>query len=263
MVLAISCNDNDPTIIIPEVLSTSTVEDAKDVGINSIIEIKFNKDMDATTINTTTFTLKEGGNEVVGTVAYLNKTATFSPINNLDPITLYTGTLSNEAKDLTGAPIAYDYSFSFTTEVLIDVILPTITLIDPVDNATNVVGNKVISITFSEDMSAASLTSTSFVVVLGANPIAGSIGSDEPGREAQYIILKKTHYYVLDTFQVNGNVSGQLICTEWSGFKFDGTFKLIFLTTFDNASQQVGKFSIVSDYFAIEQSKIKNEEWRN
>jgi hypothetical protein len=175
LLLAVSCKDDEPTVVVPAVVSTNPAIDEVDVATNSSIEITFNKDMDAATINTTSFTLIEGTNAVVGTVAYSNKTATFSPLNNLKASTLYTGTLTNAIKDLGGLAIAGDYTFSFTTGVVVDVVAPTIVSTDPLADATNVARNKVISITFSESMSAASFTSTTFMVVQGANAVAGSI----------------------------------------------------------------------------------------
>ncbi|MEQ8582818.1 MAG: ice-binding family protein [Marinoscillum sp.] len=173
--LLVGCKDDEPTILAPTVVSSNPAENDVDVATNTAVEITFNKEMDATTINTTTFTLLKGTTAVVGTVAYSEQTATFSSVSNLEASTLYTGTLTNAVKDMSGQAIANNYTFSFTTGVVVDETPPTVVSTNPTNNATNVARNKVISITFSEAMSSASFTSTSFIVVQGTNPVAGSV----------------------------------------------------------------------------------------
>lgn len=176
LLAVVSCSkDDEPTVLTPTIVSTTPADGDVDVAINSSIEITFNKEMNATSINATTFTIKEGGVAVVGTVGYVNKTATFSPIANLKASTLYTSTLTSAVVDADGLAIAVDHTFSFTTGVVVDNTAPTVVSTNPLNNATNVARNKVIEITFSESMSAASFTSTSFIVVQGSNPVAGAI----------------------------------------------------------------------------------------
>ena len=173
--LLVGCKDDEPTILAPTVVSSNPAENDVDVATNTAVEITFNKEMDATTINTTTFTLLKGTTAVAGTVAYSEQTATFNSVSNLEASTLYTGTLTNAVKDMSGQAIANNYTFSFTTGVVVDETPPTVVSTNPTNNATNVARNKVISITFSEAMSSASFTSTSFIVVQGTNPVAGSV----------------------------------------------------------------------------------------
>ncbi|WP_197077325.1 ice-binding family protein [Lacinutrix sp. Hel_I_90] len=178
LVLIASCsNDDDGStpVLAPTVVGTSPVANELDVAINTTIIINFNKAMDASTINTTSFTVLAGTTPVVGTVTYANETAVFTPISNLEVSTLYTATMSSGAKDLVGISLAADYSFSFTTGVQIDVIAPTVVSTDPLDNAVAVALNKAIGITFDETMNSATFTATSFTLVQGANTISGAI----------------------------------------------------------------------------------------
>jgi hypothetical protein len=73
--------------------------------------------MDPLTLNASTFTLKRGSAEMDGTVAYSGLTATFHPANILSAETLYTATISSDAKDLAGNTLAADKEWSFTTGV--------------------------------------------------------------------------------------------------------------------------------------------------
>lgn len=175
-IMAVGCSKDDEQIALaPAVVSSNPAEGDVDVAINTSVEVTFNKEMDATTINAATFTLLAGATPVTGTVSFSNKTATFSPISNLESSTVYTGTMTSAAVDLTGASIASDFTFSFTTGVVVDNTVPTVVSTNPLDNATGVARNKVIAITFSEAMSSASFTATSFIVVQGSNAVSGSI----------------------------------------------------------------------------------------
>jgi len=85
------------------------------VSISSQITGTFSEAMDASTINTSTFTLKRGTTPVAGTVTYSGVTASFTPAGNLAPLTTYTATISTGAKDLAGNALTADFSWSFTT----------------------------------------------------------------------------------------------------------------------------------------------------
>lgn len=180
LLLVAGCSSDDDgstpdATLSPAVVNTNPNLDAIDVAINTSIEINFNKVMEASTINTSTFTLATGTTNVVGTVTYLNETAIFSPVSNLQWDTMYTATISSGANDLLGIPLVANYSFSFTTGIQTDMVAPTVVLTDPLDAAIDVARNKVIAVTFDETMSAASFTATSFTLMQGTNAISGSI----------------------------------------------------------------------------------------
>lgn len=178
LVLIASCSSDDDgstPVLAPTVVGTSPVENKLDVAVNTTLTINFNKAMDASTINTTTFTVLAGTTPVVGTVTYANETAVFTPTINLEVSTLYTATISSGAKDLAGISLAADYSFSFTTGIQADIIAPTIVSTDPLNNAIDVALNKAIAVTFDETMNSATFTATSFTLVQGTNIISGSI----------------------------------------------------------------------------------------
>lgn len=100
-----------PTIV------SDPIDKAADVVLNKVIAITFSADMDATTINDKTFTLKQGTTAVAGTVAATSsaKTFTFTPAAALLPYTVYTGTITTGAADTYHMAIPTDYTFSFTT----------------------------------------------------------------------------------------------------------------------------------------------------
>jgi hypothetical protein len=82
-----------------------------------IITATFSKSMNPATLNTTTFTLAQGGASVAGAVTYVASTnvATLTPSGSLAPSTTYTATITTGAKDQFGNALAANYVWSFTT----------------------------------------------------------------------------------------------------------------------------------------------------
>jgi hypothetical protein len=71
--------------------------------------------MNATTINTSTFTLKQGNTSILGSVAYSGLKATFTPSSVLAASVKYTATITTGVKDLAGNALATNIIWSFTT----------------------------------------------------------------------------------------------------------------------------------------------------
>jgi hypothetical protein len=99
----------------PIINSKAPLSDATDVPRNKTVSIVFNEEMDPATINSTTFTLKQGTSAVAGVVAYTGTTATFTSTANLSANKLYTATITTGAKDKTGNALAINSTWNFTT----------------------------------------------------------------------------------------------------------------------------------------------------
>jgi hypothetical protein len=99
----------------PAVTTTSPANGQTGVAIGSNVTAAFSEDMDAATINTSTFTLSGG---VSGVVSYNagSQTATFNPDTSLGYSTAYTATVTTGAKDLSGQGLASERTWTFTTE---------------------------------------------------------------------------------------------------------------------------------------------------
>jgi hypothetical protein len=85
------------------------------VLLNNKLTVTFNRKMDPSTINGTTFTLK-GKNDVPGIVTYNGYIATFIPSTALDPNQVYTAILSTSATSEKNVHLTKDYTWTFTTE---------------------------------------------------------------------------------------------------------------------------------------------------
>jgi len=156
----------------PIVVSTVPMNGATNVAVNATISATFSEVMNAATINGTTFTVTgPGATPVAGTVTYAGTTATFTPTAILANSTLFTATITTGAKDPTGAPLAANSVWTFTTAAP-----PTVVSTVPVNGATNVAVNMAISATFSEAMNAATINGATFTVTgSGATPVAGTV----------------------------------------------------------------------------------------
>jgi hypothetical protein len=145
------------------------------VDIAKKIAVTFSEAMDVSTMTAAVFTLTQGTNTVQGAVSYSGTTATFTPTVNLSSNTVYVGTITTGAKDLAGNPLASVYVWSFTTGLVLDVTAPTVNFTDPLNAATGVNLNKLISVGFSETMNAATITTATFTVMQSAIFISGTV----------------------------------------------------------------------------------------
>ncbi len=98
----------------PLVVNTSPSYGDINVPVNTLVAATFNEEMDASSINTSTFTLSGGAS---GSVTYdtASRTAIFQPSANLAADTIYTATLTTGIKDAAGNALEEDYSWSFIT----------------------------------------------------------------------------------------------------------------------------------------------------
>jgi len=143
--------------------------------LNQKVAATFSKTMDATTIQTSTFSLMQGTTPVSGFVTYTGMTANFSPASNLLPNTVYTATIATGAKDLAGNALANNYVWSFTTGAAVVVTPPTVNSTDPLAAATGVPFTQKVTATFSKTMDASTITTATFTLMQGTTPVAGFV----------------------------------------------------------------------------------------
>jgi hypothetical protein len=163
------------TVSIPAVVSTIPANGSTNVALNTVISATFNMPMSPATISDATFTVAgPGGTAVAGAVTYSGLIATFTPSAALDYSTLYTATITNGAADLGGAHLLANYAWTFTTITPPPAVISTI----PVNAATGVPIAQVMSATFNEPMSCATLVSPAKAFIVtgpGAAPVAGTV----------------------------------------------------------------------------------------
>ena len=107
----------------PVVVGNTPANGASLVSPNTNVTVSFNEPMDAATIDTATFELRDGANNLVPAVISYDpvaRRATLDPDNVLDYATTYNATVRGGAieptvKDSSGNALAADYVWSFTT----------------------------------------------------------------------------------------------------------------------------------------------------
>lgn len=154
----------------PTVVSTNPANLATNVPLSQVITVTFNEDMDATTVNNSTFILY--GSIVEGTVTYANKVATFTPTHPLIENHTYTGKITTGMKDLHGNAIQDNYVWTFSTGAI---LRPMVIATNPFNTETGVVINKIVTATFNLDMDATSITDSTFTLKTGTTLISGAI----------------------------------------------------------------------------------------
>jgi hypothetical protein len=156
----------------PMVTFTDPADRTNNVPLNKLISVNFNMPMKASTINATTYTLKQGTTAVSGTVLYSGNTAIFTPTSPLAANTEYTATVSKAATNLDNNALTSDYTWKFTTGAL---IAPTVTSTDPINGTTGVSLNKTITANFSIAMDPLTINGTTFTLRQGTTVISGAV----------------------------------------------------------------------------------------
>lgn len=157
--------------LLPTVSSTDPDNAVTGVFLNKRVEATFSAPMNSSSINGSTFLVKQGTTLIAGTVSYSGTTASFKPSVSFTPNTTYTGMITTGAKDISGNSLAKDYTWSFTTG---SVTAPYVISTDPQPMATGVALNKVITAMFSEPMNSSTVI-PSFTVMLGTSVVAGTV----------------------------------------------------------------------------------------
>ena len=197
----------------PTVVSTDPINNATGVSLNKVIVANFSTAMNASTINSLTYMLKQGTTAVAGTVSYSGVSASFTPSANLLPSTTYNATITTGAQDVTGNAIVTNYVWSFTTGTT----PPTVVSTDPINNATGVSLNKVIVANFSTAMNATTINSLTYLLKQGTTAVAGTVSYS--GVSASFTpsanLLPNTTYNATITTGAQ-NVSGNAIASNYN-----------------------------------------------
>ena len=213
-------------IILPTVTISSPADDETGIALNQAITVTFSEPVDHTTLTDVTFKLRQGTKIIEGEITYSGNVATFTPDEDLSPNTAYTLTVTDGVKDISGNPMANTHSISFTTGAAADAQLPMVNATDPMNNATNVARNKVISVVFSEKMDASTINATNLVVAAGGNAVTGTVRysgttatftpSMELGASTTYVATIKTGAKDLAGNGLAANISWEFTTGETS-----------------------------------------------
>jgi hypothetical protein len=102
-------------IVAPRVILTDPFNTETGILLNKVVTATFDMAMDPLTITTSTFTLKQGTDVILGSVSYSGNMASFIPDNPLLANAVFTATITTGAKNVVGVAIATNYVWRFTT----------------------------------------------------------------------------------------------------------------------------------------------------
>jgi hypothetical protein len=173
----------------PTVSSTAPAAGGAGIITNTKLTATFSEPMDPLTLTAATFTLSQGATVVPGTVTASGQTAVFTPATSLTVGLSYSATITTGARDLGGNGLANNFTWSFTPSAAADLINPTLTLTVPASAATGAGVNQAVSVTFSEDMDPATLTTANFTLKKGLVSIVGTVSYDTASRIATFTPL--------------------------------------------------------------------------
>lgn len=198
---------------VPAVTTTTPASGATGVATNTAPTATFNQ---AVTASSITFALKDStGASVAGTTSLnsAGNVATFTPSSALAYSMTYTATVSGAANS-SGQTMSSPYSWSFTT--VAPPPAPTVTSTSPASNATGVAVGVAPSATFSQAVTAASVTFT-LKDSTGAT-VSGTTSLDSSGTVATFTPSSALSYGVTYTATVGGatNSTGQSMASPYS-----------------------------------------------
>jgi hypothetical protein len=159
----------------PTVSFIAPANAATGIALNANITATFSEAMNASTITTTTFTLKQGITPVSGAVTYVGTTAIFNPASNLTASAIYTATVTTGVKDLAGNALAVNKTWSFTTGTTADTTAPTVSSTAPATAAIGIALNANVTATFSEAMDPSTITTTTYTLKQGTTIVPGAV----------------------------------------------------------------------------------------
>ncbi len=168
----------------PVVVSNTPAAAATGVATNIAISATFSEAMNNSTLTTSTFTVIAAGSAtpISGAVSVGGNSVTLAPAVNLAHGTQYTATITTGVRDSAGNALASNFSWSFTTTPATppsDTTPPTVIANFPANAATGIAPNSAMLATFSEAMNSATLTSSTFIVVVTATgaPVSGTLST--------------------------------------------------------------------------------------
>jgi Domain of unknown function (DUF4082)/Bacterial Ig-like domain/Bacterial Ig domain len=174
----------------PTVTVTSPPGGTAGVGGTANVTATFSEALNATTVNSTTFELRDAGNALVAAVVTydaVTRVATLNPTPTLTPAATYTATVKGGAtdprvKDAAGNALAANVTWSFT--IAADTTAPTVTATTPASGATGVAISSAVTATFSEAMNASTISGTTFVLSASSGQVAAGVSYNSTTRVA-------------------------------------------------------------------------------
>jgi hypothetical protein len=165
-------------VVAPTVIAVSPADGTTNVDPGTSVLVSFSEPMNAASLTSSSVRLASGGTAVqsTATVAQDGRSVTITPSAPLPVNTTVTVTVDATATDRNNNTLATAFSSTFRTATP-DGTAPRVVSIDPPNNATGVGTTTPVTVTFSEAIDPATVTSASFRVSAAGAAVQGTLAS--------------------------------------------------------------------------------------
>lgn len=163
----------DLTNSAPTVTASLPVQNAPAVSLNALIEIRYSKPLDPSSLaGNVSLATSPGNNAVTAAVSLADsRTILIAPSAPLLPSTQYQIAIGTGIKDLTGLSPAFGNTFTFTTGTAADTAQPRVAAITPPDASVNIGTNAPVEVRFNKPVNPLSVTTSTVQITAGGNPL--------------------------------------------------------------------------------------------
>jgi hypothetical protein len=162
----------------PTVVETLPAAGATGVAVGSSVAVTFGEVMDPASVGPASFLLRSDSGFVLGSIAWLGRTAVFTPASPLRPLTRYSAIVEPEVRDLAGNALGASHVWSFTTGDAPDLTPPAVTAQFPAPDATEVATGAVVRVRFSEPLDPRSAVDGALILGSAVGEVSGTVSSD-------------------------------------------------------------------------------------
>jgi len=173
--------------VAPQVAGVSPANGLTQVPTNVRVAVEFDEPVQSLSVDQVRLSVGGSTVTVIRTLSNGNRTLTLVPIVPLNALTQYTLTIAG-IKDIAGNSLPAPVTTTFTTGPGADLVSPTVTAVNPLDGATGVGTNAVVTIQFSERVNPLTVTTSTFRVLDNNSfvPVAGTIAVAANGLSATF-----------------------------------------------------------------------------
>lgn len=160
-----------------QVISTSPEPEATDIDLYIPIETIFNTSIDSSSINETTFIVRQDTTSIPGSFTYSDSSVTFDPsVELLRNTTIYI-TITSDIRDAEGNRMGQDYDWSFTTReaTAYEGMPPMVISSEPSPGASDVSASKKIYAHFNKTLKPSTINSNTFLLRGNNLSVSGSV----------------------------------------------------------------------------------------
>ncbi len=163
----------------PHLVTNSPTNGQTGIPVNALIDLGFNEPLNIITVGPNSIQVSTGGQTVPVLFALSNgnQRVTITPAQGLVPNAQYTVTLGAAITSLSGLHLDNPGSFTFQSVGVVDPTPPTVTSVDPANDATGVPLNALVEVHFNKPMDLVTLTSSNIELY----PISNGLNVVVPG----------------------------------------------------------------------------------